>query len=1633
MFSSRTVLPKVQEATSLFPKLVSACRRRNLMILLLAVAVLAGTGVVIARKGKTGRQLGTTAAKMAIPPASASHFVKPVGAALADVASATVTTISAAAYNAVPFVAPESIVAAFGTNLAATTQIATAQPLPTELGGTSVEVNGRKAGLFFVSPNQVNYVIPAATEPGMANVVVKNGATATSGTVQVTRVAPAIFTANANGQGVPAAQILRVFNNGTQQRFETISQINRADGSFIPLPIDLGPTSDLLFLVLYVSGVRQASDDDGDGNLNESVHVLIGGKELTPTFVGPSLQFVGLEQINVLIPRDDQDNDFTGRRVGVSVVGLGYGTSNVVDLEFAGTASAASPRVASFGGPALAGDPFIINGTGFSPAKEGNQVTVSGRAAPVISATTTQLQVTAPLGIESGTVRVQTTQGEGRSSDVLGVRTSVSGIVEDVATRNPIGGVAVKVLGSNTNITATTNQDGVFVLADVQEDALLIEIDGGVVQVDPPYPKLSKKISTIKNRDNQMGNIPLQQATGSSGTIGSGSLTGSSAGIQSGQSGNKLSLVPQPVTIQTGDYQVQFPADIAVTTPEGANSAKLYLTPLQNARTPVPLPYGVYSTSIVQITPFNVKLDPGAKLIFPNTDGFPAGTPLVLYRYDQDAGRFVQEKALVAVSDDGQRIETEDNAIKITSYYFASALRNTTTVSGRVLDSDGKTPLQNTLVRLKGQESVTDGNGGYLLRYVPVDDREIIQVEVSAVRANSRIDRVLSASVPAIVGGITKVPDVIVPPIITNRPPTILVTPRVDVVGNRGLDVPLVVNDPDTGQTVTVSVTGAPFATITKSPTGNSLGGYLLHLAPTSSQIGSYELTVRAVDNLGGTAEQTVQVKVTGSDSDRPTATPQTVSLDEDTMAVLKLEGNDPGLGRLTFKIVSQPANGNLMGNAPNLVYKPALNFNGKDRFTFVVNNGRLDSEPATVELNVRPVNDPPVLTSPAAQSVNKGQLLTFAVLAADPDADDKLTITATGLPDGATLTPVTNNSSQFRWTPTQPGTYTVNFKVTDGGSPALSDAKETRIVVNDVSLLSVPNAQVIKEGQLLSFDVSVIQNTAGAVITATDLPQGATFTTPTAGSGQFRWTPGVTQAGVYTVSFKATIAGTTPITETKQVRITVLDVVRDLAKENANVSIWGAAGKLPQWLTDEGDLFGASIATGDLNGDGVPDVAIGAPGANGAGFDNGKVYVFFGRANWAGSIDLAKEKADVEILGDAIEDHFGASLAIADLNGDGKNDLIIGAPLADGSGLPDAGKVYAIFGNLTSANDSISKLASLTIIGSQRGEAFGASLAAGFLHTKNGPAADLVVGAPGYDAPSTSASLSDVGAAYVFFGSPQLTKTVDLSKTSASYKVTSTFTGGMAGAKVAVGNFNGDEYADFAISAPFANANGLKSSGAVFLGLGGPNIGGEKTTSQASSVILFGGREADRFGASLAMGDLNGDGKADLVVAAIGGGGPENSRPGAGNVYVLYGATTLQGRPPDLTIFGSGASGDANPDALGTSLAVGDVNGDGIADLIIGAPGADNTDSKRDPVGAVYAIYGARSGLTGVYDLATKQADWTAWGARPGDSLGLGAIGVANVNASEPGDVILGIPLSYSVGGARTNAGEVRIVFGLK
>jgi len=161
-----------------------------------------------------------------------------------------VTTVSAASYASI--VSPEEIVAAFGLNLATVTkQAEDADPsapgiqLPTLLGGVSVEVNSRSARLLLVSPNQINLVIPPDLESGTGSVVVRTekGAIVASGDIEIRPAAPAVFTANSSGKGVPAGVILRVRANGAQS-YEPLAQFDAATNSFVPRPIDLGPPGD---------------------------------------------------------------------------------------------------------------------------------------------------------------------------------------------------------------------------------------------------------------------------------------------------------------------------------------------------------------------------------------------------------------------------------------------------------------------------------------------------------------------------------------------------------------------------------------------------------------------------------------------------------------------------------------------------------------------------------------------------------------------------------------------------------------------------------------------------------------------------------------------------------------------------------------------------------------------------------------------------------------------------------------------------------------------------------------------------------------------------------------------------------------------------------------------------------------------------------------------------------------------------------------------------------------------------------------------------------------------------------------------------------------------------------------------
>jgi uncharacterized protein (TIGR03437 family) len=218
-----------------------------------------------------------------------------------DPAVAPLTTVSAASFLPNEPVAPESIVAGFSTGLAATTLAASTLPLPTDLGGLRVTVKDgigtdRLAPLFFVSPTQLNYLVPAGTSEGRAVVTVRRGTEVLSeGALNVELVAPALFSANATGQGVAVGVAVRVKADGTQS-FEPVARFNSSTNRYEAVPLDLGPENEQVFLILFGTGFRNRT------SLN-SVTCTIGGRGAEVSFAGAQGTLVGLDQANVRNPR----------------------------------------------------------------------------------------------------------------------------------------------------------------------------------------------------------------------------------------------------------------------------------------------------------------------------------------------------------------------------------------------------------------------------------------------------------------------------------------------------------------------------------------------------------------------------------------------------------------------------------------------------------------------------------------------------------------------------------------------------------------------------------------------------------------------------------------------------------------------------------------------------------------------------------------------------------------------------------------------------------------------------------------------------------------------------------------------------------------------------------------------------------------------------------------------------------------------------------------------------------------------------------------------------------------------------------------------------------------------------------
>ncbi len=206
-------------------------------------------------------------------------------------------TVSAASY-AGESQACEAIVSAFGSGMATATRHAASAPLPTTLGGTTIKVRDsaggeREAPLFFVSPTQVNFQIPPGTANGAATIVITSGdGTVSQSSLEIVNVSPSLFSADATGRGLAAAQIQR---DGSSTMDATVL-FDPLKGQMVAVPIDLSAANKDVYLVLYATGVRMNTELG-------LVSAKIGGQTAQVSYANAQGGFVGLDQINVKLPR----------------------------------------------------------------------------------------------------------------------------------------------------------------------------------------------------------------------------------------------------------------------------------------------------------------------------------------------------------------------------------------------------------------------------------------------------------------------------------------------------------------------------------------------------------------------------------------------------------------------------------------------------------------------------------------------------------------------------------------------------------------------------------------------------------------------------------------------------------------------------------------------------------------------------------------------------------------------------------------------------------------------------------------------------------------------------------------------------------------------------------------------------------------------------------------------------------------------------------------------------------------------------------------------------------------------------------------------------------------------------------
>ncbi|MGH7727131.1 MAG: FG-GAP repeat protein, partial [Candidatus Eiseniibacteriota bacterium] len=420
-----------------------------------------------------------------------------------------------------------------------------------------------------------------------------------------------------------------------------------------------------------------------------------------------------------------------------------------------------------------------------------------------------------------------------------------------------------------------------------------------------------------------------------------------------------------------------------------------------------------------------------------------------------------------------------------------------------------------------------------------------------------------------------------------------------------------------------------------------------------------------------------------------------------------------------------------------------------------------------------------------------------------------------------------------------------------------------------------------------------------------------------------------------------------------------------------------------------------------------------------------------------AGLVFDLRTSSGLVVWGADLFDNSGRAVAMGDVDGDGFRDIIIGSIGTDGAGevVPNSGAVDIIWGdtrtNLGLTKDLLTQ-SNVHIDGADTGDQVGIFVVSADF---NGDGlADLAVGASLADGPANART--DAGEVYVFYGRARALWAGINSVSQADATLLGEEEGDQAGVSLATGDVDGDGIHDLLVGASSADgdANLKPASGSSYVWFGGPAGAGDIELS--AQLTINGADSGDLSGRSLATGDLDGDGRADIVIGVPNGAGPGNARAQGGEVAIVWGRDQASFLSPielvsqtDVVIYGP-----ENGDNAGTFVDAADFDGDSFFDVFVGVPLADALANAKINAGEAFLYYGrARAGFPAAIDLQPGLGvDGKRFiGQDAGDLLG-SALASGDLDGDGKQEINLGAPLADGVAPVRLSSGEVFMYFGV-